>query len=101
MSAMDEWYAKHEGRSDSPTITVWMPRSLPSGRLDTIGHGCGQPDTLADGPIYGGVQIGGIEFRGLLDDIELLFAAAVEELARIRSIADEMAAVRDATDVPT
>lgn len=91
-TAMDRWYAKYEGRRDHPRVSVWYPSALPYGRLQTITVGCEEPDILPNGPIIGGVNIAGIDFQGPLDDIELLFAAAAEELARIREIADEMRA---------
>ena len=96
MPAMDEWYKRREGRTDRPRICVWMPSSLPCGHVQTMGHGCSQPETLPPGPIMGGITIGGVDFEGPLEDIELLFAAAVEELARIREIADDLEVLRDA-----
>ena len=93
-TALDRWYA-HIGKSGGahPRINVWYPCDLPFARLETIDHGCHDAPTLRDPDrIHAYVTVEGITIGGLLDDLELLFAAVGEEIARVRSDADEMIA---------
>ena len=82
--ALDRWYKRYDGRSDTPGVRVWMPTSLPNAYLLTTSHGCQQPDTLNPGPPMVHVRVGGVEFGGYLDDMEVLFAATVEAIGYVR-----------------
>jgi hypothetical protein len=94
-TAMDRWYAKigPNARSASASISVWYPRALPYARLEIVAHGHDEPDTLRNQELINGyVTIEGITFGGELSDLELLFGAVNEEIARMRRQADEMIA---------
>lgn len=100
LTALDRWYARHQGRTDHPRVQVWWPRSLPNARLATIGGGCGQPDTLPDGPPTVYLTIGGVEIGGQLEDIELLMAASTEVVQFAREQYETMRAAEQPDPPP-
>jgi hypothetical protein len=91
--ATNAWYAKAgSDYSDRPSVSVWMPRALPSARLETVAHGCHEPDTLREGPAIAYVTISGVQFGGYLDELELLFDAVHEQITNVRGYHDELRA---------
>lgn len=62
-AAMDAWYAKQRGGSDSPRVTVWSPTSLPECYVDTRNKGCNEPPTLPKHSRWCSLRMGGVEFR--------------------------------------
>ena len=91
-TAMDKWYASHGGKSDRPRVNVHWPSSLPSIYVYTIDTGCDGPLILPSGPIQGRLTIGGVDFTMPYDEMELLFAAVMEEIQRGR---EQITAMQD------
>lgn len=100
-SATNRLYERHDNRPDRPSVTVWMPTSLPWARLQTRAGGCGEPDTLPphemDRPIAY-LTIGGVQIGGYLADLELQIEAASESLDYVRRYYEEL---RTAASSPT
>ncbi len=92
-SASDRWYDVGKNRDDRPRVSVWMPTSFPFSRLQVIERGHDEPPVLPEGGLVAHINIGGIELGGFLDHLELLIAAAAEELARTRAYATELRGV--------
>lgn len=91
-TANERWQALHPDGRDRPRISVWYPSEAPWARLQTIAHGCHEPDTLPAGPPIAYLTIGGVEFGGLLDELDLLLAAATETLGWVREQYEQMRA---------
>lgn len=85
MSAYERWYERYEGRDDHMRVSVWMPTSLPSSRLQLHERGKNQEPVLADSQPIAYLTIAGVQIGGYLDDLELLLAAATEHLAETRA----------------
>lgn len=94
VSAQERMWERNKDAADRPRVSVWFPASVPWSRLQTIGHGCQQPDTLPPGPPVAYLTMGGIEFGGYLEDLELMIAAAAEALEHTRSVFEEMQAAQ-------
>ena len=78
MTALDEWYGKHENGDDYPTIYVQRPSSLPNAHITTLNQGCRLPALLPQGPLMMTVTVGGVRFYSDAEDLKLLFEAVLE-----------------------
>lgn len=82
--ALTQMYESDDKGADTPRVSVWYPRSPPHGRLQTHSPGWHEPDVLPAGLTIAHVTVGGIDFGGPLDDLELLFKATSEVIAILR-----------------
>ena len=95
-SAHERWCAAHQRASDKPMVSVWMPEAPPTAYLRTQDNGCHAPLTLPPGPAWITLTLGGIQFDGYLDDIELLLAAAQDVVRWERERVEELRASAEA-----
>lgn len=94
-SAVDRWYETHSVTSDRPHVAVWMPRAAPTAYLKVRDNGCHKPQTLPDGPLWVTLRLGGVQFDGYAEEIELLLAAALELVQQERARGEAMRANPD------
>lgn len=88
-SANDRWWKRHSGHTDRPSVRVWCPTSGPFGRLQTFTTSSGDI-ALPKGQVLANITIGGVEFGGPLDDLELMFEAVAEWLGELRQQATKL-----------
>ena len=97
-SAHERWCATHQGgrASDKPRVSVWMPDAPPMAYLRFQDNGCQTPITLPPGPAWVTLTLGGVQFDGYLDDIELLISATADVLRWERQRVEELTASAEA-----
>lgn len=82
---------------DRPDVSVRFPSEMPMAYLNTIGHGCGEPDTLPPGVVYARLRIAGVDIHASLDELTMLVDAAREQVGDLHRVVAQFRAA----EVPT